>query len=78
MKPTDLKAENSDETIGRSLRRRPLARKKLSDMVEEELEQMIRRKRICPGRAVTLRARTDGVLQRGSPLGARSAGGAKA
>jgi hypothetical protein len=27
MKPTDLKAENSDETIGRSLRRRPLARK---------------------------------------------------
>jgi len=44
MKPLDLKAENSTETIGRTLRRRPLARKKLSDMVEEELEQMIRRK----------------------------------
>jgi DNA-binding FadR family transcriptional regulator len=49
MKPTDLKAENSDETIGRSLRRRPLARKKLSDMVEEELEQMIRRKEFAQG-----------------------------
>ena len=35
---------NSEETIGNSLRRRPLARKKLSDMVEEELEQMIRRR----------------------------------
>ena len=33
MKPTDLKAENSDETIGRSLRRRPLTRKKLSDIM---------------------------------------------
>ena len=49
MKPTDLKAENSDETIGRSLHRRPLARKKLSDMVEEELEQMIRRKEFAQG-----------------------------
>lgn len=49
MKPTDLKAENFDETIGRSLRRRPLARKKLSDMVEEELEQMIRRKEFAQG-----------------------------
>lgn len=44
MKPTDLKAENSDETIGRSLRRRAAGAQKLSDMVEEELEQMIRRK----------------------------------
>lgn len=43
MKPFDLKAEKSDEAIGRSLRRRLLARKKLSDRVEEELEQMIRR-----------------------------------
>ena len=44
MKPIDLKAEKSSDTVGHSLRRRPLARKKLSDMVEEELEQMIRRK----------------------------------
>ena len=35
---------NSEDTIGNSLRRRPLARKKLSEMVEEELEQMIRRR----------------------------------
>lgn len=38
--------ENSDktpDTLGRTLSRRPLARKKLSEMVEEELEQMIRR-----------------------------------
>ena len=41
MKPTDLKAENSDETIGRSLRRRPLARKKLSDMVEEDRKSVV-------------------------------------
>jgi hypothetical protein len=35
-------------------------------MVEEELEQMIRRKEFAR-RAVALRARTDGVLQRGRP-----------
>jgi len=49
MKPTDLQAENSTETVGRSLRRRPLARKKLSEMVEEELEQMIRRQEFAQG-----------------------------
>ena len=49
MKSTDRNAENSDETLGRSLRRRPLTRKKLSDMVEEELEQMIRRKEFAQG-----------------------------
>ena len=49
MKPLELKAENSTETIGRTLRRRPLARKKLSDMVEEELEQMIRRREFAEG-----------------------------
>mgnify|MGYP005980543337 CR=1 FL=1 len=32
-----------------SLRRRPLTRKKLSDMVEEELEQMIRRREFSEG-----------------------------
>jgi len=53
MKPTDLKAENAEIISGHSLRRRPLARKKLSEMVEEELEQMIRRKELpresrCP------------------------------
>ena len=49
MKPIDLQAENSTEMPGRTLRRRPLARKKLSDMVEEELEQMIRRKEFAQG-----------------------------
>lgn len=37
------------ETIGRTLNRRPLARKKLSEMVEEELEQMIRRGEFAEG-----------------------------
>lgn len=49
MKPIDLQAENSTETLGRSLHRRPLARKKLSEMVEEELEQMIRRQEFAQG-----------------------------
>jgi hypothetical protein len=43
MKSSDSHAENTTENVGRTLRRRPLARKKLSEMVEEELEQMIRR-----------------------------------
>ena len=41
MNAFDSQAEDSPSTIGRSLRNRPLARKKLSEMVEEELEQMI-------------------------------------
>lgn len=49
MKSTDPTAENSTDTIGRSIRRRPLARKKLSEMVEEELEQMIRRREFGEG-----------------------------
>ncbi|MGF2656448.1 transcriptional regulator NanR [Serratia marcescens] len=43
MNTFDSQAENSPTSLGCSLRRRPLARKKLSEMVEEELEQMIRR-----------------------------------
>ena len=43
MNAFDPQAEDSTTTIGRNLRSRPLARKKLSEMVEEELEQMIRR-----------------------------------
>ncbi|CBG91291.1 transcriptional regulator NanR [Citrobacter rodentium] len=49
MKTFDSQAENSPAVIGRSLRNRPLARKKLSEMVEEELEQMIRRKEFGEG-----------------------------
>ncbi|MBB1202496.1 transcriptional regulator NanR [Enterobacteriaceae bacterium 89] len=49
MKPLDLKAEKSTETSTSTLRRRPLARKKLSEMVEEELEQMIRRQEFAQG-----------------------------
>lgn len=52
MKPSDSQTEKSSETVGRSLRRRPLARKKLSDMVEEELEQMIRRREFAEGEAL--------------------------
>lgn len=43
MNAFDSQAEDSPTSLGRSLRRRSLARKKLSEMVEEELEQMIRR-----------------------------------
>lgn len=49
MSAFDPHAEQQPETIGRALRRRPLARKKLSDMVEEELEQMIRRREFAEG-----------------------------
>jgi len=41
-------AETSD-TFGHAMRRRPLARKKLSEMVEEELEQMIRKREFAEG-----------------------------
>ena len=53
MKPLDLKAEKSSETMRRIVRRRPLARKKLSEMVEEELEQMIRRQEFAQGEHLT-------------------------
>ncbi|WP_054179038.1 transcriptional regulator NanR [Trabulsiella odontotermitis] len=49
MNAFDPQEENASDTIGRSLRRRPLARKKLSEMVEEELEQMIRRREFAEG-----------------------------
>ncbi|MDU5730169.1 MAG: transcriptional regulator NanR [Citrobacter freundii] len=49
MNAFDSQAEDSPSTIGRSLRNRPLARKKLSEMVEEELEQMIRRREFGEG-----------------------------
>ncbi|QRG81193.1 transcriptional regulator NanR [Citrobacter sp. R56] len=49
MNAFDSQAEDSPSTIGNSLRRRPLARKKLSEMVEEELEQMIRRREFGEG-----------------------------
>ena len=42
MNAFDSQTEDSSPVIGRNLRSRPLARKKLSEMVEEELEQMIR------------------------------------
>ncbi|MGL4723267.1 MAG: transcriptional regulator NanR [Scandinavium sp.] len=49
MNAFDPQEEETSETIGRSLSRRPLARKKLSEMVEEELEQMIRRREFAEG-----------------------------
>lgn len=49
MNPFDSQSEDASDAIGRSLGRRPLARKKLSEMVEEELEQMIRRREFAEG-----------------------------
>lgn len=49
MSAFDHSSDDTPETIGRTLSRRPLARKKLSDMVEEELEQMIRRREFGEG-----------------------------
>lgn len=49
MKAFDPQAENSPDNAERTLRRRPLTRKKLSEMVEEELEQMIRRQEFSEG-----------------------------
>ncbi|MCU6668719.1 transcriptional regulator NanR [Enterobacteriaceae bacterium H4N4] len=46
---SEKQAQTPSDTIGRALRRRPLARKKLSEMVEEELEQMIRRREFAEG-----------------------------
>ncbi|MBB3324561.1 MULTISPECIES: transcriptional regulator NanR [Atlantibacter] len=50
MKDTgDQSPKETSQTIGNALRRRPLARVKLSEMVEEELEQMIRRREFSEG-----------------------------
>lgn len=49
MNAFDPQEEETSETFGRHLSRRPLTRKKLSEMVEEELEQMIRRREIAEG-----------------------------
>ncbi len=49
MNAFDSQTEDSSPAIGRNLRSRPLARKKLSEMVEEELEQMIRRREFGEG-----------------------------
>ena len=57
MNAFDSQTEDSSPAIGRNLRSRPLARKKLSEMVEEELEQMIRR------REFGWRSLTSGVLR---------------
>ncbi|HDJ1440537.1 TPA: transcriptional regulator NanR [Serratia rubidaea] len=52
MNAFDPQAEESSTVMGRSLRRRPLTRKKLSEMVEEELEQMIRRGEFAEGESL--------------------------
>lgn len=49
MNAFDPQEEEISETPGRTLGRRPLTRKKLSEMVEEELEQMIRRREFAEG-----------------------------
>lgn len=49
MNAFDPDSDNPAEKVARTLRRRPLARKKLSEMVEEELEQMIRRREVAEG-----------------------------
>ncbi|EOV9658331.1 transcriptional regulator NanR [Cronobacter turicensis] len=52
MNPFDSQSKNASDAIGHSLGRRPLTRKKLSEMVEEELEQMIRRREFAEGEAL--------------------------
>ena len=42
MNAFDSQTEDSSPAIGRNLRSRPLARKKLSEMVEEELDVKIK------------------------------------
>lgn len=49
MSTFDEQPAESSDTFGLAMRRRPLARKKLSEMVEEELEQMIRRREFAEG-----------------------------
>ena len=49
MSAFDPQTEEASTPIGNSLHRRPLARKKLSEMVEEELENMIRRREFAEG-----------------------------
>lgn len=49
MSAFDPQTEETSSAIGSSLHRRPLARKKLSEMVEEELENMIRRREFVEG-----------------------------
>ena len=49
MSAFDPQAEDTPSSIGNTLGRRPLARKKLSELVEEELEQMLRRREFAEG-----------------------------
>jgi len=49
MSTSDDRPIETPEAIGHAMRRRPVSRKKLSDMVEEELEQMIRRREFAEG-----------------------------
>lgn len=49
MSAFDPQTEEASTPIGNSLHRRPLVRKKLSEMVEEELENMIRRREFAEG-----------------------------
>ncbi|WP_406705614.1 transcriptional regulator NanR [Sodalis sp.] len=67
MKVSDSHAENTGENIGRTLRRRPLARKKLSEMVEEELEQMIRRREFAEGEPLPLERELMAFFNIGRP-----------
>ena len=64
MNAFDSQTEDSSPAIGRNLRSRPLARKKLSEMVEEELEQMIRRREFGEGEQLpSERELMSGVLR---------------
>ncbi|MCE9870462.1 transcriptional regulator NanR [Hafnia alvei] len=49
MSTSDDRHFEKTEAIGHAMRRRPVPRKKLSDVVEEELEQMIRRREFAEG-----------------------------
>ena len=77
MNAFDSQAEDSPSTIGRSLRICPVARKKLSEMVEEELEQMIRRREFGEGEQLPSERELMAFFNVGRPSGTRSAGRVK-
>ncbi len=77
MNAFDSETEDSSPAIGRNLRSRPLARKKLSEMVEEELEQMIRRCEFGEGEQLPSERELMAFFNVGRPFCARSAGSVK-
>lgn len=78
MSAFDPQTEEASTPIGNSLHRRPLARKKLSEMVEEELENMIRRREFAEGEQLPSERELMTFFNVGQTFCARSSGRLKA